>query len=80
MYRMIDDQGRRVKARIVKRWEVHGTDKGAALVFGMEMHMLDGSIEVVGDSPLILSLDQCRVLAANLVEIIDRMTGEVGRA
>lgn len=75
------DRGIRVQTRTVKSWDLLGTDQGTvALIFGMDMKLPNGRIETVGDSPLILSINQCRLLAANLAEMIDRMSGDVGRA
>lgn len=77
---MSDGQGIRIKARFVKNWELHSTDRGVALIFGMNMELPDGRIETVGDSPLIISINQCRRLAANLLEMSAEMNADVGHA
>lgn len=78
---MSHSRGIRVPTRTVINWDLLGTDQGTvALIFGMDMRLPNGRIETVGDSPLILSIDQCRLLAANLAEMIHIMSADVGRA
>lgn len=70
-----------VQAHRVKGWEILGTSEGtAALIFGGELELDTGEITVARLTPMILTVEQCLSLSANLMEIADRVSGEAGRA
>lgn len=70
-----------VQAHRVKGWEILGTSEStAALIFGGEIELETGDVTVAGLTPMVLTVEQCLALSANLVEIADRITGAAGRA
>jgi hypothetical protein len=70
-----------VQAHRIKGWEILGTSEGtAALIFGGEIELDTGDVTVAGLTPVVLTVEQCLALSANLVEIADRITGTAGRA
>lgn len=70
-----------VQAHRVMGWEILGTNEGtAALIFGGEIELDTGGITVAGLTPMLLTVEQCLTLSANLVEIADRIKGTAGRA
>jgi hypothetical protein len=69
-----------IRARLVQGWELFEVDLGVGLIFKLAKANVNGSVEIVGDIPLLLSSAHCRSLAAHLIEISDRSDGPVGSA
>jgi hypothetical protein len=76
--RPMQSKSQNMQARLVQGWELIGLDVGIGLIFKLAKANPDGSVEIVGDIPLLLSSPHCRSLAAHLIEVADRFDGPVG--